>query len=68
MTWVSLDDKRQWMGVWDEDYTYALDDTVQYKTTNGQYHVFISKAGHNRGNTPTTSPAYWRRLQQEPWT
>jgi len=64
--WLLLDDTLTWMGEWDANYSYNVDDTVLYKTAGAaEWHVFVSKTGHNVSNTPTTSAANWRRLYQE---
>ena len=64
--WLLMDDKLTWMGEWDTTWTYDLDDVVLHKFGN-EWHVFVSKITHNVGNIPTSSPAAWRRLYQEPW-
>jgi len=66
--WLLIDDTLTWMGEWDATYGYAIDDVVLYKTSDGnEWHVFISKIGHNVGNIPTSTAAAWRRLYQEKW-
>jgi len=67
--WLLIDDVLTWMGEWDATYGYAIDDVVLYKSDDGnEWHVFISKIGHNVGNIPTSTAAAWRRLYQEKWT
>ena len=65
-TWLTLDDTLIWKGEWSATYSYEIDDTVLYKFGD-EWHVFVSKIGHNVGNIPTTSPTAWRRLYQEPY-
>ena len=66
--WLMIDDTLVWMGEWDETYGYSINDVVLYQTeAAAAWHVFVSKAGHNVGHIPTTSPEYWRRLYQEKW-
>ena len=64
--WLLIDDTMRWMGEWDETYTYDVNDVVLHYFGN-EWHVFISKAGHNTGNVPVSSAEYWRRLYQEQW-
>ena len=64
--WLLIDEELMWMGEWLETTEYNLNDVVLHHTGN-EWHVFVSKATHNVGNTPTNSPAYWRRLYQEKW-
>ena len=66
--WLLIDDILTWMGEWSSTYSYDIDDVVLYKSTDGnEWHVFVSKIGHNVGNTPTSSATAWRRLYQEQW-
>ena len=62
--WLVLDDTLTWMGEWSAARSYNIDDVVLHKA-NDEWHVFVSKIGHNVGNTPTTSPVAWHRLYQE---
>ena len=64
--WLLLDKSLNWIGEWDESYSYNINDTVLYKIDDGnEWHIFVSKTNHNVGNVPTTSAAYWRRYYQE---
>ena len=64
--WILIDKRMKWMGEWDEVWSYDMDDIVLYKRPDGnEWHVFISKIGHNTGNIPTSSAFAWRRLYQE---
>ncbi len=64
--WLLLDKSLNWIGEWDEVYSYNINDTVLYKISDGnEWHIFVSKTNHNVGNVPTTSAAYWRRYYQE---
>ena len=64
--WRLIDETLRWMGEWNETYSYDANDTVLYKATDDlEWHVFTSKAGHNTGNNPDSSAAWWRRLYQE---
>lgn len=66
-SWLLLDKRMRWMGEWDTNESYEIDDVVLYKRLDGnEWHVFVSKIGHNVGNTPTNSAVAWRRLYQEP--
>ncbi len=66
--WLLIDDILLWQGEWNVATSYNLDEVVLYKSTDGnEWHVFISKIGHNVGNVPTTTSAAWRRLYQEKW-
>ena len=66
MTWVLVDNTLNWVGEWDETAGYDQYDTVLYKSDGAsEWHAFTSKTGHNVGNQPTISPAYWRRVYQE---
>ena len=64
--WLLIDEYLTWMGEWDETYSYDIDDVVLHQYGD-EWHVFVSKIGHNVGNTPTSSAAAWRRLYQEQW-
>ena len=64
--WLILDDNLTWMGEWSATRTYDIDDVVLHRA-GSEWHVFVSKAGHNMGNIPTSSAAYWRRFYQEQW-
>lgn len=65
--WMLIDKRMKWMGEWNSTWSYGIDDVILYKRANGnEWHVFISKIGHNTGNTPTNSALAWRRLYQEP--
>ena len=64
--WLLLDDNLTWMGEWSATQTYDMDDVVLHKAGN-EWHVFVSKAGHNTGNVPTSSAPWWRRFYQEQW-
>ena len=67
--WLLLDDTLRWMGEWADTHSYDIDDVVIHKSTDAaEWHVFISKTGHNVGNTPTSSATNWRRLYQEQFT
>lgn len=64
--WLLLDRSLNWIGEWDELYSYNVNDAVLYKISDGnEWHIFVSKTSHNVGNVPTTSAAYWRRYYQE---
>ena len=64
--WELFDFTLNWLGEYDATYGYNQYDTVLYKTPGAsEWHAFTSKTSHNVGNTPTTSPAYWRRVYQE---
>ncbi len=64
--WLLLDKSLNWIGEWDESYSYNINDTILYKIDDGnEWHIFVSKTNHNVGNVPTTSAAYWRRYYQE---
>jgi hypothetical protein len=66
-SWLLIDASLRWMGEWDSLASYEVDDVVLYQSSAAaQWHVFISKIGHNVGNTPTSTAAAWRRLYQEP--
>lgn len=66
--WLLVDEDLRWMGEWSETYPYDQHDTVLYKAeTDTEWHVFTSKAGHNTGNNPDSSAAWWRRVYQEQW-
>jgi len=66
--WLMIDEILAWQGEWDEAIGYNINDTVLYQVApTAEWHVFVSKTGHNVGNIPTTSPANWRRLYQEQW-
>lgn len=66
--WLLLDEELVWKGEWVSTYSYDINDTVLYKTPYGtEWHIFVSKTGHNVGNIPTESPANWRRFYQEKW-
>jgi len=66
--WLMIDDTLVWMGEWDAVHSYDINDVVLYRiAATAAWHVFVSKAGHNVGHIPTTSPEYWRRLYQEKW-
>ncbi len=62
--WLILDATLTWMGEWDATWSYDIDDVVLHKA-NDEWHVFVSKIGHNVGNIPTISPVAWHRLYQE---
>ena len=64
--WLLLDDELIWRGEWDANYAYDLNDVVLHPFGN-EWHVFVSKAGHNTGNIPVSSATWWRRLYQEQW-
>ena len=64
--WLILDDALIWMGEWDEAWSYNINDVVLYKYGD-EWHVFVSKIGHNVGNIPTSTAVAWRRLYQEQW-
>jgi len=65
--WLLIDDTLRWMGEWDIAVSYDIDDAVLYKASSDvEWHVFVSKVGHNVGNNPD-STAEWRRLYQEKW-
>ncbi len=67
--WLLIDEILTWMGEWDKTYPYDINDVVLYKSTGGnEWHVFVSKIGHNVGNIPTSSAEAWRRLYQEQWS
>lgn len=64
--WLLIDETLTWMGEWDATWSYNIDDVVLYKTDDGgEWHVFVSKIGHNVGNVPTSTASAWRRLYQE---
>ncbi len=64
--WLLIDEILAWKGEWDAAYSYDIADTVLYKSTDGnEWHVFVSKIGHNVGNIPVSTAAAWRRLYQE---
>ena len=66
--WHLMDAALLWQGEWAADHMYDLNDVVLYRTDGAsEWHVFVSKASHNTGNTPTTSAPWWRRLYQEKW-
>ena len=66
--WLLLDDTLRWMGEWVSTYSYDQNDTVLYRAdATEDWHVFTSKVGHNVGNIPDSSSAFWRRLYQEKW-
>ena len=62
--WLILDDALVWMGEWDETWSYDIDDVVLHKAGD-EWHVFVSKIGHNTGNPPNSSAEAWHRLYQE---
>jgi len=62
--WLILDDALVWMGEWDETWSYNIDDVVLHKAGD-EWHVFVSKIGHNVGNPPNSSAEAWHRLYQE---
>jgi hypothetical protein len=64
--WLLIDETLRWMGEWDATYSYDINDVVLHQFGD-EWHVFISKVGHNVGNIPTSSATYWRRLYQEQW-
>jgi len=63
--WLMIDATLNWQGEWDATHSYDIDDAVLHKFGE-EWHVFISKIGHNVGNVPTSSAEAWRRLFQEP--
>lgn len=66
--WLLLDDALTWQGEWDTATSYNIEDVVLYQTAaDNEWHVFVSKTGHNVGNIPTSTSASWRRLYQEKW-
>jgi len=66
--WLVIDSTLRWMGEWDVDYGYDQYDAVLYRANSTEeWHVFVSKAGHNTGNVPDSSSGWWRRLYQEAW-
>ncbi len=66
--WLLMDRKLIWQGEWDAARSYEIEDVVLYRTsTVTEWHAFVSKIGHNVGNTPTSTAAAWRRLYQEKW-
>ena len=66
--WLLLDDALTWQGEWDAAASYNIEDVVLYQTADSaEWHVFVSKTGHNVGNIPTSTSASWRRLYQEKW-
>ncbi len=66
--WLLIDDVLTWQGEWSALTSYDIDDVVLYKSADGnEWHVFVSKIGHNVGNIPTSTPSAWRRLYQEKW-
>ena len=62
--WLILDDALVWMGEWDTTWSYNVDDVVLHKAGD-EWHVFVSKIGHNVGNPPNSSAEAWHRLYQE---
>ena len=62
--WLILDDALVWMGEWDTTWSYDIDDVVLHKAGD-EWHVFVSKIGHNVGNPPNSSAEAWHRLYQE---
>ena len=66
--WVIIPDGLNWKGVWVSTTTYGVRDCVLYKTTNGNYHAYVSIQTHNTGNIPATSYPYWSRVLQEKWS
>lgn len=66
--WLLIDKKLVWQGEWSASRAYEIEDVVLYQTSaDTQWHVFVSKIGHNVGNIPTSTAAAWRRLYQEKW-
>lgn len=65
--WLRLPDGVNWKGAWGALTTYDEGDAVLYKTANGNYHAFVSKAGHNVGNIPPDTYLWWTRLVQSEW-
>lgn len=66
-SWILIDATLNWMGVWSATASYDVDDVVLYRSSaTAQYHVFVSKIGHNVGNIPTSTASAWRRMFQEP--
>jgi len=66
--WLLIDDTLTWMGEWSITWSYDIDDVILYKSADGnEWHVFVSKIGHNVGNVPVSVAAAWRRLYQEKW-
>lgn len=67
--WLLIDDTLTWIGEWNITWSYDLNDVVLYKaSTDPEWHVFVSKIGHNVGNNPDSSAEAWRRYYQELWT
>jgi hypothetical protein len=67
-SWIPIDDRLRWLGEWDATKLYAVGDVVMYKTTQGNYHGFLSRTTHNIGNIPTESYAHWARIVQARWS
>ena len=67
--WLLIDEVLTWQGEWLITHSYDTDDVVLYKAADDpEWHVFVSKIGHNVGNNPDSSAAAWRRLYQEEWS
>ncbi len=64
--WLYIPDYLNWMGTWSATVVYDDLDVVLYQDGD-LIHVFVSKASHNVGNTPTTAYQWWTRLVQEQW-
>jgi len=62
--WLLIDEDLMWMGEWSATHSYDIDDVVLHKYGN-EWHVFVSKVGHNVGNAPNSSAVQWHRLYQE---
>ena len=65
--WLLIPDNYLYQGNWDVTILYDKRDVVLYKTTDGEYHPYVSKLGHNVGNIPTTAYLYWTRMDQGEW-
>jgi hypothetical protein len=65
-TWLLLDEELLWRGEWDAGTAYDINDVVLHKF-GAEWHVFVSKAGHNTNNLPESSATWWRRFYQEQW-
>jgi len=65
--WLKIPDGLNWAGGWNVLGGYDKGDVVLYATEEGNYHAFVSKAGHNTGNVPPDEYTWWSRLVQPQW-
>lgn len=65
--WFKIPDNLQWYGEWTATTVYPELAVVLYRTSDGNWHPFVSKSSHNVNHIPTTSYQYWTRLKQGRW-